>query len=164
MSKKIAITVQRKDGLGSPIDPRFGRASAFVIVDRDTRELVLELDNVFAEHAHGAGTGAASLMEKQDVGVVVSGRFGPKAEQALTFLEIEMWTAPEGITVKETLDRLAAGKLERWNASTPPGGDSGGGGRGRGGGGGGGGRGRGPGGGGGGGRGRGRGGGGGRRR
>jgi predicted Fe-Mo cluster-binding NifX family protein len=178
MTDNIAITVQSTNGLASLLDPRFGRASGFVIVNRKTRAIVREVENRFVEFAHGAGTGAASLMQEQEVGAVISGRFGPKAEQALAALDIEMWSAPEGITAGEVLDLLASGELDHWGAAAPravssgstlraSGGGGEGRGRGRGGGsggGGGGGRGRGRGGGGGGGgqgRGRGRGGGGG---
>jgi len=114
MAKTIAISVSRTNGLDSPLDPRFGRAGGYIVVEQDTRTVVAELENRFAGFAHGAGTGAAGLMDQQNVDIIISGRFGPKAEQALAFFGVEMWTAPEGITVGEALDRLAAGELERW--------------------------------------------------
>ncbi len=159
MPKRVAVSVESMDGLQSIIDPRFGRAFAYVVVNVDANTVTAQLENTMRQAAHGAGTGAAAMMASNNVYAVVSGRFGPKAFQALSSLGIEMWTAPEGITVKEAISQFASGGLQR---ETNP---SGGRGMGQGGGGGmGGGRGRGQGGGGGmgGGRGRGQGGGGGK--
>ena len=94
MSKKVAITVQSQDGLEAMLDPRFGRANAYLIVDLDSGEILSELDNVNIEAAHGAGTGAAAVMNAEQVDAVISGRFGPKAFQSLEAFQIEMWTAP----------------------------------------------------------------------
>jgi predicted Fe-Mo cluster-binding NifX family protein len=121
MSRKVAITVQSKDGLKSLIDPRFGRAAVFLIVDAVTGEVIKELDNTSAAAAHGAGTGAAAVMNANQVDVVISGRFGPKAFQSLEALQIEKWTAPEGITAEEALIRLRAGTLQRITGATNPG-------------------------------------------
>ncbi len=113
MSKRVAISVQHKWGLESEIDPRFGRAPAFVIVNMETKQVVIEMDNGFANDAQGAGTGAAAEMSGAKVNVVISGRFGPKAYEALNRLGIEMRLAPDGINVKEALLRLESGTLEQ---------------------------------------------------
>ena len=51
--KRVAITVESKNGLQSSLDPRFGRARAFLIVDPDSREIIAELDNDSENIAHG---------------------------------------------------------------------------------------------------------------
>ena len=113
MSRQVAISVGSMDGLDSPIDPRFGRAHAFLIVDVETGKVIAQFFNDAASAAHGAGIAAAAAINSNDVDAVISGRFGPKAFKSLEAFDIEMWTAPEGITAKTALDRLAAGSLEQ---------------------------------------------------
>ncbi|MFH2009489.1 MAG: NifB/NifX family molybdenum-iron cluster-binding protein [bacterium] len=113
MAKRIAITVTQTDGIDSSMDPRFGRTPAFVFVDEDTGEVVGEKVNTAAAHGHGAGTAAAAAMAKQGVGAVISGRFGPKAYEALAALGVEMWVASPGLTARQALDRYLAGGLRR---------------------------------------------------
>ena len=111
MGKLIALTVQRAGDLDTPIDPRFGRAVAFLIVDVETKEVVSTIENTSVEAAHGAGTGSAATMSGANVDAVISGRFGPKAYEALSRLGIQMWTAPEDLTAREALDKMVAGEL-----------------------------------------------------
>ena len=113
MTRKIVVTVTSPGGLNASLDPRFGRAGAFLIVDEESREIVSELPNDAANAARGAGTGAASIMSRNQVAVVISGAFGPKAYQALEALGIEMWIAPPGISASQALDDLAKGGLTR---------------------------------------------------
>ena len=117
MSKRVAISVESKIGLQSLLDPRFGRARAFLIVDPDARQIIAELDNDSADVAHGAGTGSAAKMSAHDVEIVISGRFGPKADHALGQLGIEMRIAPPGLTADQALDMLAAGTLQHPSSS-----------------------------------------------
>ncbi len=112
MSKKIAITVQRAGALDELMDSRFGRTPAFLLVEGDGPE-VTPLDNPAATAAHGAGTASAAAMAKQGVQAVISGRFGPKAFEALKALGVEMWTAPSGLTAAEALAKYKDGTLTR---------------------------------------------------
>lgn len=113
MNRRVAISIKSMDGLDSTIDPRFGRAYAFLIVDTEPREVVAQFFNDAASAAHGSGTAAAVSMNSNDVEAVISGRFGPKAIQSLEAFKIEMWTAPEGITAQEAIDRFIDGDLEQ---------------------------------------------------
>ncbi len=113
MSKRVAISIRCKNGLESLLDSRFGRAPAFVIVDLDSREITSEFENEFINEVHGAGTGAAARMSKEGVDAVISGRFGPKAYEALSQLDIEMWLVPDRITAREAVARLELGELEQ---------------------------------------------------
>lgn len=112
MSKRIAITVQNMGAMDEPMDARFGRTPAFLLVDEET-EAVTAQDNSAASAAHGAGTAAAANMAKLGVRAVISGHFGPKAYEALAALGVEMWTAPQGLTAAEALTRFRAGTLKR---------------------------------------------------
>ncbi len=113
MPKRVALTVESMNGLESTIDPRFGRAYAYVVVDVDTCTLAAQLGNAMRKAAHSAGTEAAAVMAGNSVVAVISGRFGRKSFQALGNIGIEMWTAPRGITVKEAVTRFVAGRLRR---------------------------------------------------
>ena len=52
-------------------------------------------------------------MSDNHVNAVISGRFGPKAHQALEALGIEMWIAPDGMRAAEALQKLASSGLEK---------------------------------------------------
>ena len=76
---KIAISATGKD-LYSAIDPRFGRASYFVIVDTETGNIVNVIDNLAAQDAaQGAGINAGALVAGSGAQTVLTGQVGPKA-------------------------------------------------------------------------------------
>ncbi len=76
---KIAITATGNT-LDSTVDPRFGRAAWFLIVDTDTRQLIEAIDNTAGKAAaHGAGISAAAQVADKGVEAVLTGRVGPKA-------------------------------------------------------------------------------------
>jgi predicted Fe-Mo cluster-binding NifX family protein len=111
---RVAISVVRdRESLHSVMDHRFGRAEAFLIVDSETGELIEIIDNASANASHGAGTSSANIMRSAGVETVISGRFGPKALDALQALGIETWIAPPGVTAREALGMLQDGGLER---------------------------------------------------
>lgn len=111
---RIAISVTHEgEGMDALMDGRFGRAEAFLLVDRETREVVETVDNASVSASHGAGAAAANTMKSGGVEAVISGRFGPKAFDALRALGIETWVAPPGITAGEALRLLDEGDLEQ---------------------------------------------------
>ena len=78
-----------------------------------TGEVVETIDNASVGASHGAGTAAANTMRSEGVEAVISGRFGPKAFDALRALGIETWVAPAGITAGEAFRMLDDAGLER---------------------------------------------------
>jgi predicted Fe-Mo cluster-binding NifX family protein len=111
---KIAVSIVRTEkDLNGRMDERFGRAEAFLVVDAVSGEAVETIDNALVEAAHGAGTGTANMLKSAGVGTVISGRFGPKAADALRAHGIEAWIAPPRITAGEALRRLEQGSLLR---------------------------------------------------
>ena len=114
MERKIAITVKSDDGLSSKLDPRFGRTPFFLVVSRHGDDWAVSdtIRNGAVEQVHGAGGSAAKTMSELGVTDVISGRFGPKAYQALEALEVRMWLAGEGLSANELLTALADGALE----------------------------------------------------
>lgn len=114
MSEKLCVTViGTGDGLDAPMDSRFGRAERFLIVDRDSAQVIETLDNTAAEAAHGAGTAASATMQRHEVVAVISGRFGPKAHQALSAMGIESWVAPPSLSARRALELFTSGGLEQ---------------------------------------------------
>jgi predicted Fe-Mo cluster-binding NifX family protein len=70
--------------LDSMVDPRFGRAAWFLIVDTDSKQILEAIDNSTGkEAAHGAGISAAALVADKGVKAVLTGRVGPKAMPVL---------------------------------------------------------------------------------
>jgi predicted Fe-Mo cluster-binding NifX family protein len=112
-SKVVAVSTQSDSGLAAVMDPRFGRAPFYTLVDLQSGEVISTLPNAAREEAHGAGTTAARIISDSGARAVIAGRFGPKAEQALVMLGIELWTAPDGLTAKQAIERLKAGELTR---------------------------------------------------
>ena len=111
---RIAISVTHEgEGMDALMDGRFGRAEAFLMVDRESGEVVETIDNASVAASHGAGTAAANTMRSGGVEAVISGRFGPKAFDALRALGIETWVAPPGITAGEALRMFDEGNLEK---------------------------------------------------
>jgi predicted Fe-Mo cluster-binding NifX family protein len=80
---KIAITATG-NSLDSMVDPRFGRAAWFLIVDTETNELLEAINNTAGkEAAHGAGISAAAQVADKGVEALLTGRVGPKAMPVL---------------------------------------------------------------------------------
>ncbi len=76
---KIAISATGPD-LNSEVDPRFGRARYFLIIDSDSGKLLEVIDNSEGINApHGAGINAASKVAEAGAEAVLTGRVGPKA-------------------------------------------------------------------------------------
>ena len=104
---KICVTAKGSQ-LSSPIDPTFGRAQVFLLVDSETRSVEV-LAN--APAAHGAGVQAAQLMVEHGVGVVVTGNVGPNAFQGLKAAGIRMHVGAQG-TAQDALVDYETGKLQ----------------------------------------------------
>ncbi len=112
MSKKIVITVKEQLALKSRVDPRFGRAPSFILINEEG-EVLDELINQSVNAAHGAGTGTAALMGELEVTDIISGAFGPKAFTALDTMGINMWTVEDGLTVSDVLNKFKTGDLKK---------------------------------------------------
>lgn len=106
----IAIT-SKGEGLNSVADHHFGRAEGFTLynTETDTIEFVSNLSNKNA--SQGAGTQSAALMAHYKVKAVVSGSFGPKAEQSLSAQNIKMWTFKGELIIQDIIEQIKSGKI-----------------------------------------------------
>ena len=106
---RIAISSEGPT-LDDMVDPRFGRAGGFVLVDPTTMD-VEYMDNGAAQTlAHGAGIETAERMSAAGVGVVLSGYVGPKAFEALSAADIKVCQDLDGMTVREAVLAYTNGK------------------------------------------------------
>lgn len=108
---KIAITAQGPT-MQSSVDPRFGRAKYFVVVDTDTGacKAVHNVQNI--EAAQGAGIQAAAKMDELGVDALITGNVGPKAFATLKAARIDVYIGASG-AVEDALKQYKEGALQR---------------------------------------------------
>jgi predicted Fe-Mo cluster-binding NifX family protein len=108
---KIAITSEGP-ALDDAVDPRFGRAAGFVVVDLDNMETSY-IDNGGTQvMAQGAGIQAAELIAGAGVSCVLTGFVGPKAFKALSAAKIGVVQNLEGMTVRQAVERYQSGAVQ----------------------------------------------------
>lgn len=116
---KMAVTAVSPD-LDAPIDPRFGRAAYFIVVDTNTLDWQAH-PNPAVQASGGAGTQAAQYIANLGMAVVVSGDFGPNAYKALDAADIAMYLLGTSQTVREVVQNYKADQLASVSAPTSPG-------------------------------------------
>lgn len=97
---KICITSKGKD-LEAEMDPSFGRAQYFLIVDPETMDFEV-VHNHNIEAAQGAGVQSAQLISNKNIGAVITGSCGPNAQRILQSSGIKVITGASG-KVKDAL-------------------------------------------------------------
>ena len=103
---KIAISAV-EGSLDAKVDPRFGRAAWFLLIDTETGELLEAIDNSTGkEAAHGAGISAAALVADKGVQAVLTGRVGPKAVPVLEKASVQVVNDISG-SVRDVLANFA---------------------------------------------------------
>lgn len=108
---KIAITSEGPT-LDDRVDPRFGRAAGFVVVDLETMDTHY-IDNGQSQvMAQGAGIQAAELIARAGADCLLTGYVGPKAFHALSAAGVKVGQNLEGLTVREAVDRFKSGQVE----------------------------------------------------
>lgn len=117
---KVLISSQGAD-LDSQVDPRFGRASFFVVVDTETFGFEAIDNSAGKTAAQGAGIQAAETAAKSGAQAVLSGFVGPKAFAALNAAGIKIGQGVDGMTVKEAAEKFIAGEVEMASAPSKPG-------------------------------------------
>ena len=116
---RIAVTSEGPQ-LTDMVDPRFGRAAGFVVVDLATNAASY-IDNGGSQAlAQGAGIQAAENVARAGAGVVLSGFVGPKAFQALSAAGIQVVQNVENMTVGQAVDKYRQGLLAVADAPNAP--------------------------------------------
>ncbi len=106
---KLAVTSQGNN-LQSPLDPRFGRAKYFIVVDTETGTFSAIDNAVNLNAAQGAGIQAGKRVAELGVEGLITGHVGPKAFSALQAAGVPIHTGAYG-TVTEAIEQFKAGKL-----------------------------------------------------
>ena len=107
---KLAVTSTGKD-LGAKIDPRFGRAPYFIVVDSETMAYSIVNNSQSLNLPQGAGIQAGQTIVKNKVDVLITGNCGPKAFQVLQNAGVEIVTGASG-SVKDAVMQYKDGKLK----------------------------------------------------
>lgn len=108
--KKIAVSSEGAS-LDDKVDPRFGRAGGFVIVDVDTMESEYIDNGASQVMSHGAGIQAAELIVQAGAEALLSGYIGPKAFQALSAAGVTVGQGCDNLTVREAVERFIQGEI-----------------------------------------------------
>jgi len=112
---EIAITATGKD-ISSNVDPRFGRAKYFIVVDTDTNESAAHDNAQNLNAAQGAGIQAGETVARLGARSVVTGNVGPKAFRILNAAGIKVYLSGEG-TVADAIRKFKAGELKEASAA-----------------------------------------------
>ncbi len=105
---KIAVTAVEKD-MKAQVDPRFGRAACFVVVDTETMGFEA-IDNGNVAASGGAGINAAKAVIDAGAEAVLTGNCGPNAERTLRAGNVKLYIGIKG-TVAEAVEQFKAGTL-----------------------------------------------------
>ena len=112
---KIAITSEGPT-LDDLVDPRFGRAAGFVMVDLESMETSY-IDNGQTQIMdQGAGIQAAELIAGAGVSCILTGFVGPKAFRALSAAKIGVVQNMEGMSVRQAVERFQSGAVQQADA------------------------------------------------
>ena len=107
---KVAVTAQGKE-LSSEVDPRFGRAKYFIVVDTDSGEFTAHDNSQNLNAAQGAGIQAGQNVVQLGVEAVITGNVGPKAYATLQAGNVKVYAGAKG-NVSEAVKAFKAGELQ----------------------------------------------------
>ena len=111
LMEKIAVSAEGPT-LDDALDPRFGRAAGFLIVNPQTLEHEYVDNGVSQAMSQGAGIQAAEIVVRAGAKVVLTGYVGPKAFQALQAAGITVAQNLQDLTIREAIERYTGGKVE----------------------------------------------------
>lgn len=100
----IAITAT-ENSMQADIDPRFGRAAYYMIINTATDEIIAHNNSDGINASNGAGTGAAQTLSEYGVEALYTGRVGPKAAAVLDQAKIPYHENITG-TVHQVLEQI----------------------------------------------------------
>ena len=112
---KIAITSSGTT-INDPVDPRFGRAQNFLLVDSETLATTVHDNATNLNAAQGAGIQAAETVAGLGADTVITGNVGPKAFRALQAAGIKVFLC-ESSSVSDAIQKLKAGELKEASAA-----------------------------------------------
>lgn len=116
----IAVPTNGKGGLNEDLSPRFGRCSCFTFITIENNEIhsVKTVPNHAGQAMGGAGVQASQIVGMNNANVVIVGKLGPNAAQALNALNLKIIEAPnEILSIKKVIDLYLGGQLQEIGGS-----------------------------------------------
>lgn len=111
MQHKIAVSSEGPS-LDARVDPRFGRAAGFLIIDPESLEFNF-IDNGSSQvMSQGAGIQAAEIVSQTGAKILLTGFVGPKAFQALNAAGIVIGQNLGNLTVREAIECFRKGEVD----------------------------------------------------
>ena len=107
---KLAVTSQGAN-MTSQVDPRFGRAKYFIVIDTDTGQSETHDNSQNLNALQGAGIQAAQNVANLGVEAVITGNVGPNAFSTLQAGNVKVCIGATG-TVENAVEQFKADKLE----------------------------------------------------
>ena len=106
---KIAISSAGKE-LNSNLDPRFGRAAYFIILDAETMDFEAVENTQNFNLPQGAGIQAGKAIADHHVDALITGHCGPKAFKVLQNAGVKIVTGASG-KVADAIEQFKKGEL-----------------------------------------------------
>ena len=106
----IAVTAQKND-LQGEVEPRFGRAKQFLLVDSETMRFEVVENEQNLSLPQGAGIQAALVVTDHRAEVVLTGNCGPKAFKTLEAAGIKVVVGVSG-TIADAIQAYLQGNLQ----------------------------------------------------
>ncbi len=106
---RVAVTCHGTD-IGGEIDPRFGRAPRFLIIDTETMDVEVIENKQSLDLPQGAGIQAAQNILAAKPDMVLTGNCGPKAFKVLQAAHVQVVVGVKGKIV-DALKALLAGEV-----------------------------------------------------
>lgn len=102
--------------LTDAVDPRFGRASQFIVVDMDSGAVTIHDNAQNLNAAQGAGIQAADTVARLGAQAVITGNVGPKAFRVLSAAGIKVFLVKNG-SIADALAQFKKGGLSETKES-----------------------------------------------
>jgi predicted Fe-Mo cluster-binding NifX family protein len=105
------------NSIDSTLDPRFGRAAYFAIIDSESMEFE-SVENAAAVSGGGAGITSGQFISDKGVEAVITGNVGPNAMNVLKAANIDIYRGANA-SVKENVEKFKKGLLEKIDTTVP---------------------------------------------
>jgi predicted Fe-Mo cluster-binding NifX family protein len=106
---RIAVSSTGKN-LDANLDPRFGRAAYFIILDSETMDFEAVANTQNLSLPQGAGIQAGKAIADHRVDAIITGHCGPKAFKVLQNAGVRIVTGAGG-KVADAVDQFLKGEL-----------------------------------------------------
>lgn len=107
---KLAISASGQT-LDSELDPRFGRAKYFLLVDSEGGDPEVVENKQNLQLPQGAGIQAAMTVVEKGAQAVLTGNCGPKAFRVLQAARVSVAVGLEG-SIREVIQKFGEGKIQ----------------------------------------------------